>query len=129
MPKRPKRPCAYPGCPELVEYPDRYCQKHKQEKNRSKREYDRQRGTAAQRGYNYRWQKYSKWFLKQPGNQICKLRLDDGCNLIAQCVDHIVPPSGPDDPLFWDPNNHQAACIHCNSVKGKRAIKGSDWEV
>ena len=57
-------------------------------------------------------------------NQFCSLRLP-GCTFIAQCVDHIDPPDGPDDPRFWDKNNHQPACIHCNSVKGHRKIVGS----
>jgi hypothetical protein len=35
-----------------------------------------------------------------------------------------VPPSSPDDPLFWDPKNHQAGCLHCNSVKGKSSMVG-----
>lgn len=124
MPQRLKKPCAQPGCPILTH--ERYCPQHK--KAESKR-YNRQRGTAAQRGYDGRWQRYTKWFLRQPGNQICKLRLDGGCKLVAQCVDHIDPPSGPKDPKFWDPANHQSACIHCNSVKGRRKIEGSDWRI
>jgi 5-methylcytosine-specific restriction protein A len=93
------------------------------------KETDRQRGTANQRGYTYRWGKYSKWFLQQPGNEICKLRIDGRCKMVAECVDHIVPPVGPNDPLFWDPNNHQASCLVCNSIKGQRTLKGTEWEV
>ena len=117
MPYKPLRPCLQPGCPELVS--KGYCDKHKKDK-----EYDRRRGTANQRGYTYRWQKYSRHFLSRPDNVFCKLQLL-GCTNLAECVDHIVPPDGPDDPRFWDPANHQAACIHCNSVKGRRAQKGT----
>jgi len=124
MPVKPLKPCRQPGCSALVA--GSYCDKHKRQ---TQMEYDHQRGTASRRGYDGRWQKYSKWFLRQPGNQICKLRLDSGCTLVAKCVDHITPPAGPNDPLFWDPDNHQASCIHCNSVKGKRKIVGSEWEV
>ena len=29
MPFRPKHPCAHPGCPELVESGQKYCEKHR----------------------------------------------------------------------------------------------------
>jgi 5-methylcytosine-specific restriction protein A len=96
------------------------CDKHKAS---AQKRYDKQRGTPTQRGYNYRWAQYSKSFLNEPENQFCKLQLP-GCKNIAECVDHIDPPNGADDPRFWDATNHQAACIHCNSVKGHRNIKG-----
>lgn len=118
MPNKPLRPCSKTGCMELTS--ERFCVEHK--KDEQKR-YDKQRGTAAQRGYNYRWQKYSKLFLKSPENAFCKLQLP-GCTRLAECIDHINPPEGANDPRFWNTKNHQAACIHCNSVKGRRYIKG-----
>ena len=123
-PVKPLRPCGAPGCAKLTD--GAYCVEHTKARQRL---VDKQRGTAHQRGYTVRWQKYSKWFLRQPGNQICKLRIDGRCTLAAGCVDHIVPPSGPDDPLFWEPENHQASCLICNSIKGHREIKGVEWEV
>ena len=120
MPMRPKKPCAAFGCPALIEAGTRYCEKHKRQE--AKR-YDWERGTAAQRGFTGHWQRYSKWFLRQPENIFCKLQLP-GCANVSQCVDHIDPPDGPNDPRFWDPENHQSACIHCNSVKGRRKMKG-----
>lgn len=119
MPNRPKRPCGHPGCPVLISEGSR-CENHKKQETRR---YDEQRGTAHQRGYTARWQRYSKWFLRQSDNVFCKLQLP-GCSNLAGGVDHIVPPNGPRDPLFWEPTNHQSACIHCNSVKGRRVIKG-----
>lgn len=113
MASRAKRPCGYPGCSNLVD--KGYCDKHK-----SKSE---NRGTASQRGYNYKWSQYSKRFLQRPENTFCKLQLP-GCTNIAKCVDHIVAVNGADDPLFWNTSNHQAACIACNTKKGKQTIKG-----
>lgn len=118
MPSRPKHPCGYPGCPELTN--ERYCEAHSKQ---VQQRYDKERGTAHERGYTSRWRRYSIWFLSKPENQFCKLQIK-GCTNISKCVDHIDPPDGPDDPRFWDPNNHQAACIHCNSVKGRKIIKG-----
>ena len=82
------------------------------------------RGSARERGYDSRWSAYSKWYLAQPNHQLCALRLDEGCAVVAQCVDHIDPPDDRHDPRFWNPENHQPACIHCNSVKGHRFMRG-----
>ena len=126
MPNRNKTPCNKPGCRELVTVGTSYCDTHKKQ---VVKEYDERRGSAHERGYTKRWHRYRTWFLRQPGNQICKLRLDAGCTMIADCVDHVDPPNSADDPKFWDTDNHQAACIHCNSVKGHKKIIGSDWQV
>lgn len=117
--------CKHSGCKELTT--STYCATHQpiydaKRKEQFKR-YDKRRGTATERGYTSRWSKYSKWYLAQPGNQICKLHLA-GCTIVAQCVDHIKPHQGESDPLLWDTMNHQAACIHCNSVKGNKTIVG-----
>lgn len=114
MPNKPLRLCTYPGCNQLVS--TGRCEKHAVNN-------DRHKESAYDRGYDYRWYKYSKWFLKQPENQFCKLGLQ-GCTSLADCVDHIVQPNSKDDPMFWNTNNHQAACIHCNSMKGHKTIKG-----
>lgn len=119
MPTKPLRPCRVHGCKNLAS--NGYCDDHK---GCEQKEADTRRGTAHQRGYTYRWQKYSKQFLSRADNAFCKLQFQ-GCANVSQCVDHIDPPSGPSDPRFWDSKNHQAACIHCNSVKGNRKIAGN----
>lgn len=111
MPSRPKKPCSYPGCPLLVESGERYCLKHKRETNR---QYDKQRGTAAQRGYDARWQKYRKWFLNH--NPLCIECRKEGRLTPATVVDHIIPHKG-DMELFWDTNNHQSLCKRCHDRK------------
>ena len=115
--------CSHPGCSNMS-VANGYCNEHQDDVITKNKEADRRRGSAGVRGYGWRWQKYSRAFLRRPENQFCSLRLP-GCTFIAQCVDHIDPPDGPDDPRFWDKNNHQPACIHCNSVKGHRKIVGS----
>lgn len=123
--------CAWPNCNNVTT--DKYCADHREAGEAAEREKkleqlrrrDGRRGTSRERGYNARWDKYSKWFLSQPENQLCALRLDDGCAIVAQCVDHIDPPNGANDPKFWDKANHQPACIHCNSVKGHKKLKGA----
>ena len=132
MATRSAKFCKYPGCNNIVTGCN-YCKDHKAEaaaeeekrKQAKQRRGDLRRGSSRERGYNTAWSKYSKAFLSRPENQFCRLHLDNGCALVAQCVDHIDPPSSATDPLFWDKSNHQPACIHCNSRKGHKKIIGS----
>lgn len=39
MPKKPKRPCFYPGCPELTD--NMYCERHKSIVNKNYNKYER----------------------------------------------------------------------------------------
>lgn len=66
MPNRIKRECRKLGCLSLTDNANGYCDKHQQEKFMR---YDRYRKSAAQRGYNARWQRYRKIFLQK--NPIC----------------------------------------------------------
>lgn len=118
MPERSLKPCAKQGCAELTR--GRYCEAHKE----MDRDIDRHRLNSRQRGYTSRWDRYRKVYLARPENALCVLRLDGRCAIKAECVDHIIPHKGKDDPLFWDEGNHQPACIRCNSVKGARVIRG-----
>ena len=75
------------------------------------------RSSSYKRGYNRRWRRASKIFLKKhPLCEICKKK---GIIKSAECVDHIIPHKG-DMKLFWDESNWQAACISCNSIKGDK---------
>lgn len=99
-----RRYCLHPGCPEKTE--GTYCVKHGAEHAVA-------RPSAAARGYGPRWAKYAKAFLARPENHYCRT----GCQSASQIVDHIVAVDGPDDPLFWDGNNHQPLCRSCHSRK------------
>lgn len=61
MPNRIKRECRKLGCLSLTDNANGYCDKHQQEKFMR---YDRYRKSAAQRGYNARWQRYRKIFCR-----------------------------------------------------------------
>jgi 5-methylcytosine-specific restriction protein A len=118
VPQRPKRPCKHHGCPALVQ--SGYCEKHKQ----NTRQYNKYRGSAASRGYGYRWQQYTKVFLREHPLCECEECLEQGRVLPATDVDHRIPVSGSADPLFWDPNNHQALAHECHSRKTARENGG-----
>lgn len=120
MPDRAPKPCRSAGCKELTN--KAYCKKH----NKYSREHGlHHQGSANDRGYDARWQRYRAVYLAE--HQMCSLRLDSGCTLVADCIDHIKPHEG-NRAVFWDTDNHQPSCIHCNSVKGKRIIKGKYFQ-
>lgn len=107
MPRRPKMPCAHPGCPALVEPGTHYCVQHKP----LHPEYTR---PAAKRGYSSKWQRASKKFLQS--HPLCAECMKQGRYTKATVVDHIVPHRG-DQKLFWDQNNWQAMCKTCHDKK------------
>jgi 5-methylcytosine-specific restriction protein A len=105
---KPLRPCASPGCPELVV--SGRCKKHRQ----AHREYDRHRGSSAERGYNGRWQKARAAYLRM--HPLCAECERSGKVEPANVVDHIKPHRG-DMMLFWDMSNWQSLCKRCHDVK------------
>ena len=107
MPRRPKRPCRYPGCPNLCES-GTYCPEHSAESP------DRMRGSATERGYDAKWRRARKRFLQR--HPLCANCLSQGVLTPATVVDHIVPHRG-DHRLFWDEQNWQPLCKACHDRK------------
>lgn len=105
MPRKAKRICAQPGCGALVERGK--CDRHRGA-------YDRQRGTAAQRGYGALWQRESRWFLSC--NPLCVDCKDNGRTEPATLVHH-EPPHEGDMRKFWDVDTWVPLCAACH---GKR---------
>jgi 5-methylcytosine-specific restriction protein A len=117
---RSKRFCSHYGCSRLVT--TTYCEEHAplhQPKDN--------RGSASERGYDWKWHKFSKAYLSRPENQFCALHISPHCTEIADCVDHIHALTGPNDPRKYDPDNLQPSCRACNTLKGKQIIEGT-WE-
>ena len=112
MARRPRKACAHPGCPALVEAGQTYCDKHRRE---SYKRFDEGRGTAAQRGYGSRWAWYAADFKR--GHPLCRECEAQGIVTPTYVVDHIEPVKGAGDPLFWEPSNHQPLCERCHNVK------------
>ncbi len=73
------------------------------------------RPSARSRGYDSKWERESKSFLAQPGNQRCCC----GCGQPADMVDHRVAHKG-DKGLFWDRANWRPMNRRCNSIKAAR---------
>lgn len=70
------------------------------------------RPSAHQRGYGWRWQRFSRWFLSQPENAVCAV---EGCGRLATQTDHVIPHRG-DMEKFWE-GPFQGLCARHHSEK------------
>jgi len=82
-----------------------------------KRELDRQRPSAARRGYGPRWRRARAAFLAE--HPLCAACQALGRVVPATVVDHVVPHRG-DQRLFWDQSNWAPACKRCHDAKTAR---------
>jgi 5-methylcytosine-specific restriction enzyme A len=115
------QPCASPRCPTLVRAG--HCPAHASQR-------EARRGSASQRGYDWRWQRYARWFKNthplcgdaDPDAYACD---DSQCRRSGRVtpvvgprqgvVHHIRGHRGADDPLFMDPRNHMSLCARCHN--------------
>jgi hypothetical protein len=71
----------------------------------------RQRPTAAQRGYcSDGWRRLRN--EKLAADPWCSV-----CGRLADEVDHLERPAGPNDPRFWDWSNLDSKCKRCHASK------------
>ena len=118
MALRPMRPCAHPGCRELVR--TGYCDKHRPK--------DRQRRSAEAADW-HTWYTLPIWvddlrpkqLLKEPFCRECSRRAArEGLSYLARVratdVDHIAPHRG-EWSRFTDRTNLQSLCHSCHSRK------------
>lgn len=99
MPSLAKRACSTPGCTSLTDAG--FCPSCG-----PKQVLRPERGTAAERGYGWRWQKLAKAYLRTHPFAVDIFNCFEGRVYPAEVVDHIVPHKG-DMALFWDVNNLQ----------------------
>lgn len=120
MPTKPKKPCNKAGCTAVTD--QSYCPRHQLEKSKQRynKQYERQRGTASQRGYDATWQRLRKMVLN--ANPLCRSCQRDGMATPATEVDHIVPINRGGERL--DRKNLQALCKSCHSKKTVREDGG-----
>jgi 5-methylcytosine-specific restriction protein A len=112
MPNAAKSVCNEPLCNKLTE--GRYCADHKRENvnRQTRRQYDDHRGSAASRGYGYRWTKLRQLVLHR--DPICQIGVICGFLKASTDADHITPKSaGGEDTM----ENLQGACHECHSWK------------
>lgn len=118
MPRKPKRPCSYPGCPKLVD--GQYCEEHKKLTDSQYNKYGRDDFTK----YFYKTPEWRYARKKQLDTQpFCEECLKEGKRTKATMVDHIVPIKQGGDKFA--PSNLQSLCWSCHSRKS--VLEGSRW--
>jgi 5-methylcytosine-specific restriction protein A len=110
MPYKPKRPCAYPNCPELTD--GRYCEKHAPKVNSDYNRYARDADSKC--FYNSKaWRVLSKRQLRL--EPLCAECLKAGRTQAAAIADHIRPIKRGGARL--DIENLQSLCRACHNRK------------
>ncbi|MCR4629341.1 MAG: HNH endonuclease, partial [Clostridium sp.] len=71
MPRKPKHPCAYPGCSALTD--GRYCEKHAHQANSEYEKYGRDRSTKLR--YGHVWKRIrDRYAAEHPFCELCFAR-------------------------------------------------------
>ena len=118
MPRKPKRPCSFPGCPNLVEAGMRFCPEHEKEENRRYEKYGRDR--TAKRRYGRGWKRVRDHYIA--AHPLCEQCMKEGRLTRATQVHHIVPLSEGGSSR---PENLTAICSECHArIHAKR---GDRW--
>ena len=87
VPRKPRKPCAYPGCPNLTE--NRYCEEHAAKANR---EYDLYvRAPDKHKKYGRAWKRIRDSYARE--HPLCERCLEEGRVSLTDEVHHIVPVS------------------------------------
>jgi 5-methylcytosine-specific restriction enzyme A len=82
-----------------------------------KAELNRQRPSAARRGYGPRWRRARAAYLAR--HPLCVPCREAGRLVAATVVDYVVPHRD-DEMLFWDERNWQGLCKPCHDAKTAR---------
>lgn len=116
MPRKPKKPCSYPGCPELTD--GRYCEKHQKQENARYEKYDRD--PAVRRRYGRAWKRIRDSYVKT--HPFCEQCYKNGIIVPVDEVHHKIPLS---ERGTHDRNNLIALCKSCHSKI--HAQRGDRW--
>lgn len=106
MPRLPKRPCSFPGCPKLTD--GRYCEAHAKHEARRYERFDRDPETR--RRYGSTWRKIRARFVAE--HPLCEECLKQKRLTPTEEVHHILPLSHGGT---HDASNLMALCKSCHS--------------
>ena len=87
MPKKPKRPCSYPGCPNLTD--GQYCKEHEATARRQYNKYER--SADVNKKYGRAWKRIRDRYAA--AHPLCEMCLKEGRLTPVDEVHHIVPIS------------------------------------
>lgn len=117
MPRKPKRPCSFPGCPELTD--GRFCEKHAREEAKRYEKYDRD--PAARRRYGRAWKRIRDSYVET--HALCEKCLERGLLVPTEEVHHIIPLA---EGGTHDRTNLISLCKSCHSRL--HAERGDRWK-
>ena len=87
MPSKPKRPCSYPGCPNLTD--GQYCEEHRQLMEHNYNKYTR--SPDVHKKYGRAWKRIRDSYAA--AHPLCERCLEEGRLTPVDEVHHIVPVS------------------------------------
>ena len=118
VPSRPKKPCAYPGCPNLTD--GRYCAEHTRKANSDYEKYGRNRNTK--RRYGRAWKRIRDRYAAE--HPFCELCYSRGVLVPTEEIHHKLPLS---EGGTHDRGNLIALCKPCHSqIHAKRGDRWHD---
>lgn len=107
MPKKPKRPCSYPGCPELTD--SRFCEEHGKKEAARYEKYDRD--PATRKRYGRAWKRIRDRYIA--AHPLCAECKRQGMLTPATEVHHILPLARGGT---HDRSNLMSLCTSCHST-------------
>ena len=116
MPRKPKRPCSFPGCPELTD--GRYCDMHQRQMDAYYNKYERDPQTRKR--YDRRWKRIRDRYISE--HPLCEECQKYGSLTPAEEVHHIIPLSKGGTNAN---NNLMSLCKRCHS--SITACEGERW--
>lgn len=106
MPRKPKHPCSYPGCPALTE--GRYCEEHQKLTNKQYERYSRDPKTK--RRYGRAWKRIRDSYAV--AHPLCEQCLKEGKYVATQEIHHKTPLARGGT---HDKSNLIALCKECHA--------------
>lgn len=116
MPRKPKRPCSYPGCPTLTD--GRFCEEHAKQEAKRYEKYDRD--PAVRRRYGRAWKRIRDRYVSQ--HPLCEMCLGNDRMTPTEEVHHKLPLA---EGGTHDQSNLIALCQSCHSRI--HAERGDRW--
>ena len=106
VPRKPKKPCAFPGCPNLTD--GTYCAEHEKQ---ARRRYDRyERSPDVHKTYGRAWRRIRERYAA--AHPLCEKCLEEGRASLTEEVHHILPVS---QGGTHDAGNLMSLCRSCHN--------------
>ena len=114
MPRKPKHPCSYPGCPNLTD--GQYCEEHRKIARRQYDRYERQPDVGKK--YGRAWKRIRDRYVQE--HPFCERCFEEGRMTPVEEVHHIIPlqPENITDPsITLNEENLISLCRECHRAR------------